>query len=233
MTKIDLKKYILRKLGSPVINIELADEQMDDCIEEALERFIELHYDGTDEGFIFLDVIKNQQNYTLPEIVQDVLEIMLISNNILNDESLLVQPFYVGNNYSSDDLNLVDVEVFKQHMETVSDYFENDIMYDYNTTTKKLKLHTKPLHDETVALHVYSSPEDETVLYQNSWIKKYCVALSKIQWGINLGKYDGATLPGGVALNYESIKSEGKEEKEQLDLELEERYGEPIDFAVG
>ena len=44
----ELKEYCLRKLGKPVIDINLADEQMDDMIQESIQMFQEYHFDGTE-----------------------------------------------------------------------------------------------------------------------------------------------------------------------------------------
>ena len=35
----ELKEYALRKLGKPVVEVNLADEQMDDLIDEAIQYF--------------------------------------------------------------------------------------------------------------------------------------------------------------------------------------------------
>nr|DAF95453.1 MAG TPA: neck protein [Myoviridae sp. ctCo31] len=39
-----LKDLILRRLGAPVINIEITEEQIYDCIYRALELYGEYHY---------------------------------------------------------------------------------------------------------------------------------------------------------------------------------------------
>lgn len=51
-SKLKLKNYCLRELGSPVINIEVDDTQLDDRIEEAIQFFMERHYDGVEEVYI-------------------------------------------------------------------------------------------------------------------------------------------------------------------------------------
>ena len=43
----ELKEYCLRKLGKPVIDINLADEQMNDMIDESIQMFQDYHFDGT------------------------------------------------------------------------------------------------------------------------------------------------------------------------------------------
>ena len=44
----ELKEYCLRKLGKPVIDVNLADEQMNDMIDESVQFFQEYHFDGTE-----------------------------------------------------------------------------------------------------------------------------------------------------------------------------------------
>ena len=48
----ELKEYALRKLGKPVVEVNLADEQMDDLIDEAIQYFQEYHFDGTERHFL-------------------------------------------------------------------------------------------------------------------------------------------------------------------------------------
>jgi len=45
-TKQEFANWILRKLGAPVVNIEVTNEQLEDCIDEAVQKFQEWHYDG-------------------------------------------------------------------------------------------------------------------------------------------------------------------------------------------
>ena len=80
---------------------------------------------------------------------------------------------------------------------------------------------------------MHSSPVDLEFVYENLWFKKYSTALCQIAWAQNISKFEGATLPGGVSLNYAQILQEGKEAKELLETELDEKYQEPIDFYFG
>ena len=48
----ELKEYALRKLGKPVVEVNLADEQMNDLIDEAIQYFQEYHFDGTERHFL-------------------------------------------------------------------------------------------------------------------------------------------------------------------------------------
>ena len=45
-SKTELKDYALRRLGFPTIDINVATEQLDDLVEEAVNYWQEHHYDG-------------------------------------------------------------------------------------------------------------------------------------------------------------------------------------------
>lgn len=49
-----LKDEILRRLGAPIIKIEITTEQIYDCIQRALDLFAEYHYNGTNKSYIIL-----------------------------------------------------------------------------------------------------------------------------------------------------------------------------------
>ena len=53
----ELKEYCLRKLGKPVIDVNLADEQMDDMIAESVQLFQEYHFDGAEAHYYSEQVV--------------------------------------------------------------------------------------------------------------------------------------------------------------------------------
>ena len=48
----DLADYCLRTLGAPVLNIEIADEQLGDAIENAINYYNDYHPDGLDRDYV-------------------------------------------------------------------------------------------------------------------------------------------------------------------------------------
>jgi hypothetical protein len=48
----ELIDYCLRKLGAPVLEINLADEQIYDAVDDALQYFYERHYDGVERMYL-------------------------------------------------------------------------------------------------------------------------------------------------------------------------------------
>ena len=51
-TRQELIDYCLRKLGAPVLEVNVADEQVDDSIDDAFQLFHERHYDGVIRTFL-------------------------------------------------------------------------------------------------------------------------------------------------------------------------------------
>ena len=48
----DLIDYCKRKLGAPVLEINVADEQIDDLVDDAIQFFHERHFDGVTQTFL-------------------------------------------------------------------------------------------------------------------------------------------------------------------------------------
>ena len=51
-TRQQFKDYCLRRLGWPVIEINVDDDQVDDRIDDALNFWRDYHYDGTEKLFM-------------------------------------------------------------------------------------------------------------------------------------------------------------------------------------
>jgi len=50
-TRSEFKEYCLRKLGKPVIEINVDDDQVEDRIDEALKYYMDYHFDGASKVF--------------------------------------------------------------------------------------------------------------------------------------------------------------------------------------
>ena len=47
-TRQQLIDYSLRKLGAPVLEINVDDDQIDDLVDDAIQLFNERHFDGVE-----------------------------------------------------------------------------------------------------------------------------------------------------------------------------------------
>lgn len=76
-------------------------------------------------------------------------------------------------------------------------------------------------------------PDEYTDVYNDGFLKRFATALIKRQWGINLKKFEGVQLPGGVVLNGQKIYDEAVEEIDALKADANNTYQLPVDFFTG
>jgi hypothetical protein len=58
-TRTTFKDYCKRKLGWPVVELNIDDDQMEDCIDDALQFYQEYHFDATENTYLKLDLHLN------------------------------------------------------------------------------------------------------------------------------------------------------------------------------
>jgi len=86
-----------------------------------------------------------------------------------------------------------------------------------------------------IVIEAYTALDPQTYpeIYSDRLLKKYVTALIKKQWGMNLIKFEGIQLPGGVAFNGSRILDEAKEEIDKIEEQVGDLYELPPDFMVG
>lgn len=245
-TKQDLLEYIKRKLGYPVINIAVTDEQVEDAIYDTLELYMERAYAGVLERYIPLTLLKGVTDYVLPYDVFAVLQIHgsimggISSGNPSNIFSL--NQFVAADLYRGvGKIDLLTYELTNHMLASLELVFGKKITFDFNCISKTISLFESPPEDEQVLIHCYRKniPEYDiadneiTNIYNERFIKKYSTELTRKQWGHNLMKYGGSTLPAGLTISAQEILQEANTNLEKLDLELQEQYELPCDFFVG
>ena len=232
MTLSQFKKYILRKLGSPVINIEISSDQLEDTINDAVQLFYESHYDGVNSGIILLPVLKGIQEYTLDNNIQDVVRALAVDDFSYSNDPLLIKESLQFGDSLGLRYDLISLEIWRQNLQNLRNMYNKEVLFQFNSSSKHFYLQMPPLENKKMALQVYQSELEIDDIYGDRWLKKYAVALAKLQWGTNVGKYTGAQMAGGAEFNHESIKSEAQTEIEKLEEQLEDRYAEPPDWRI-
>jgi len=76
-------------------------------------------------------------------------------------------------------------------------------------------------------------PDEYPLVYNDRWLKEYYKAMVKLQWGQNLSKFSGMTLPGGVQLDGNAMMSDANAELDKLKEQLYTDYQEPLGFIIG
>jgi hypothetical protein len=75
--------------------------------------------------------------------------------------------------------------------------------------------------------------DNSEILWNSGWLKDYATAQLKKQWGQNLKKFDGVTMPGGVTLNGQQIYDDAVDEITALKEDLELKWGFPPGIFIG
>ena len=246
----DLKAYALRKLGSPVINIEVDTTQATDRIEDAIQMFVERHYDGVEETYIKITTSATDVTngyFTIPDNIVAITALLEPNTGGANGESFMDAEWQFGKATMEDLLSgtpssetFNSYELTLQYIELMNRYFTPARHFTHNRATNQMFVHGTTFVDgNTFIIKGYRMvvPDEGTGyaidLFDDAWLKKYTTALIKQQWGSNLSKYEGASLPGGVSTRGPELYSEATEEINQLLEEFSATYELPLDFTVG
>ena len=84
-----------------------------------------------------------------------------------------------------------------------------------------------------IEAYVLLNPDKFTEIYNDRLLKKYLTALIKRQWGMNMAKFGGVILPGGVTLRGPEIVAEAQNEIALIEQQIQLEYELPINFMVG
>jgi hypothetical protein len=75
-------------------------------------------------------------------------------------------------------------------------------------------------------------PNQWSKVWNETWLKDYTIALFKRQWAINIKKFKGIQLPGGVTLDGDSLYAEAMTEITALKEDLTTKSA-PLNFMMG
>jgi hypothetical protein len=208
-TREDLIDYCLRALGHPVVEVNIDEEQLDDRIDEALQWFRENHPDGSKRYYLKHQLTQQDIDTQTVDLPDDL------------DLSAVVRMVPVS--FSSAHSGWFS-DAWQVMAYTISDFTRNGgILGDlahYEQMQQQLSLLDMKLGGtpqitfdrqyNRVNLHV-----SKTKLELNDYII-FETALIKRQWGLNLIKFDGMALPGGVTVNARLIYEDALADIERI-----------------
>jgi len=243
-TRATLKQYCLRRLGFPVIDINVDDDQVEDRIDDGLQYFAEYHFDGVEKVYLKhqLTAAEITQEYiTVANPVVSILGVFPFSegsstNNMFNARyQIALNEFY---NFSS--VSMMDYVNVNQHLRLIEQILVGEQSIEYNRKTDKLYLPgmnwgSDVIEGNYLIIECWRAlePETSTQVYNDLFLKKYTTALIKRQWGSNLSKFEGVLLPGGVTMNGQAIYEAATTEIDKIEEEMQSRFELPVDFAIG
>jgi hypothetical protein len=143
-TRTEFKQYCLRRLGWPVIEINVDDDQVEDRIDDALAFWNDYHYDGTEKLYmkhrITQEDIDRRWIYC-PDAVTFVTGVLRFddSNSSVNMFDLRYQ-LRLHDLYDFTSVSYVSYEITMQHIETLNLLFSGTPQFRFNRLQNKVFL---------------------------------------------------------------------------------------------
>lgn len=143
-TREEFKNYCLRKLGWPVLQINVDDDQVDDRIDEALQFWSDYHYDGTEKMFMKHRITQKDIDrgwIYCPDAVIFVTGVMPFdeSNSSINMFDLRYQ-LRLHDLYDFTSVSYVSYEITMQHIRTLNMLFSGTPQFRFQRHQNKLFL---------------------------------------------------------------------------------------------
>jgi hypothetical protein len=143
-SRAELATYCKRKLGFPVIEINVDDDQVDDRIDEALQFFEDYHFDGTEKIYMKHQITAtdiNRRWIYAPDAVTFVTGVFPFdaSNASVNMFDLRYQ-LRLHDLYDFTSVSYVSYEITMQHIRTLNLLFSGTPQFRFNRKQNKVFL---------------------------------------------------------------------------------------------
>lgn len=246
-TRQGLIDYCLRRLGSPVIEINVDIDQIEDRIDEALQYWQEYHSDATYRTYVSHLVGDSDVSREYIEVSSDVLYITRLFsissafNGTFNffdiKYQMMLNDIADLQNFAGD---LAYYDQLNQYLSLLDMTLNGYPQVTYARNMNRLYIHGD-FKDEDIKAGQYIiyeayktiAPGSHARVWNDMWLKEYATALIKQQWGSNLMKFEGMQLPGGVTLNGRQMYDDSVAEVERLREKIRTDFEMPADFFIG
>lgn len=270
-SRAELKDYCMRRLGWPVVQINVDDSQIEDRVDDALQFFAEYHFDGVERTYFSKQVTQDDIDNGYIDLTQptlahtdtDGIEIKAAPAIDPDGKSIIsvVRCFQLFDTLGGlgmfdakyqmalNDLfglrtntygdSLIGYNLTRTHMQMLQDMLTPEKSIRFSRVTNRIYVETnwkeKMTKGDYLVFEAYKilDPALYPEIYNDRLLKMYLTALIKLQWGLNLSKFSGMSLPGGVSFNGTNMASEAKAEVEKIEEEVQSRYELPPQGFIG
>ena len=241
-SRSEFKEYCLRKLGKPVIEINVDDDQVEDRIDESLKYYYDYHFDGTERIYYKHQITASNisdKYIILPENIIGAVRIFnigdpMVSNNLFDIRYQIA----LNDLYTLTSVSMIPYYMMFQHIQHMEQLLVGQQPIRYNRHMNRLFVDmdwNKVNVGNFLIVEAYQvvDPETYTDVWGDRWLSLYTTALIKKQWGSNLTKFSGLQLPGGVQFNGDKIYNDAVNEIEAMEKEMSSSYSLPAYDMIG
>lgn len=237
-------QYCLRKLGAPVINIDVTQEQIEDRVDEALYMYWDYHFDGSEKVYYKHQITQEDIDngyITLPENINGAVSVFPPFGSLsINGSDIFNTQYQIMLNeiWTMTGESLVPYYMTRERLNLIQEILVGQVPIRYNRHRNKLHLDTnwKRLQiGNYLIVEAYEivDPEVYQDVWKDRWLQNYAAALIKQQWGNNLTKFIGQQLPGGIQFNGEKILNDATAEVEKIEDKMRNDFMLPPLDMIG
>ena len=242
-TRAEFKEYCLRKLGKPVIEINVDDDQVEDRIDESIRYYWDYHFDGTEKVYYkhaVTEADKANKYITLPENIIGAVRVFPIGDPSIRSDDMFNIRYQIALNdlYTLTAYSMIPYYMAMQHLALISEFLVGQQPIRYSRHRDRLFIDTKWDNynvGDFILVEAYEvlDPDTFSEVWSDRWLQNYCTEKIKYQWGSNLTKFTGMQLPGGVQFNGEKIMNDAKEAIEAMEKDMILNYSLPVADMIG
>jgi len=241
-TRSAFKEYCLRRLGKPVIEINVDEDQVEDRIDDALRYYWDYHFDGTEKIYykhLVTDTDKTNKYITVPDNVIGAVNLFNIADPSIRSDDLFNIRYQIALNdlYTLTSVSMVPYYMVMEHLSLISEMLVGKQLLRFNRHMNRLYIDMdwNSLSNEYLLVEAYQiiDPTEYVDVWKDQWLMRYATALIKRQWGSNLTKFTGMQLPGGLTFNGEKIYNDAVTEITDLEDKMISSYSLPVMDLVG
>lgn len=172
---VELKDWVLRSLGAPQVQVEVTQDQVFDCIDEAIELFVEFHYDGCNRNIIFCRVdeeLAAQRTVYLDSVFS--INTVITSGKMSTGNSALTSGFMklfyghgsAGTSYGHQNMgglfselngfSMLSYHTWMQFQHEWNVMFNPETRFEFNGQTKELRILDNVEVDSIIAFDAYT-----------------------------------------------------------------------------
>jgi hypothetical protein len=240
----DFIEYCLRRLGKPVIEINVSYEQASDRVNDALLFWWDYHFEGTFHAYYKYQLTQADLTngyITLPQNIIGAVN-FFDTGSILGGDS---NPFNIRYQIALNDLytltsvSMVPYYMAFQHLQLLEQILIGRQPIRYNRYDNNFYFDTNLNNlfnaGDFVVVDAYQivDPSVYSSVWSDRFLQRYATTLIKRQWGENLKKFVGMEMPGGVKFNGQKMYDEAIDEIKQIEDEVIRTYSMPVTDFIG
>ena len=182
---------------------------------------------------------ENQNYLQMPPSVIGVNQIFKIRSDTVYDGLFNIKyQLFLNDLYQFGSIDLLQYSMVQTYLEDITFLLNPDMKFRFNIRQDRLYIDTD-FKTINVGDHFVIDcfrildPNDFTQVYNDQFLKRYFTALCKKQWGMNLIKFQGVQLPGGIQLNGRQIYDDGEKELAEIRSKMSSDYEMPPLDMIG